>query len=230
VGETPFKGSYKTGKYLLRLVPEGSSDNLIPYETQISLTSGTETVIYRLFAKSEDESSGYVVSFDKAKKGSAELNITSDPENAQVTIDGISKGFTPYVISAIVPAEHKVIVRSPNHQDFSKAVKTVSGYRLTVFVKLGRGIATSDTALPQASPKTFSKIVTILKNSMGYVNLNSQPGGVGETLTRLSPGEKFPYIDTDVATGWVEIKYQASASGNVTDGWVEGKYASISEQ
>ena len=141
-----------------------------------------------------------------------------------MSVDGVSRGFSPYDISTIAPAEHLVEIKSSGYKTFSKAIKTVSGYKLTVYVKLGEG--TGEESPAAVKPESKSRTVTILGNSVGYVDANSEPGGLGSIVLRINPGETYPYVDTDVATDWVEINLDPTGGTNY--GWIPGKFASIS--
>lgn len=228
VGETPYQGTYKAGKILLRLVPEGSSQNLIPFETTLTLSPGIETVVGRTFKTSEEDSSGYIISFERNSMKTTGLMVMSDPGNAQVLIDGVSRGFSPYTSTNIAPAMHTVEVKSPDYSDFSMTVKTMEGYRLTFFVKLGKGGESGQSLLISKLPPT--KMVTILDTPTGYLRVRSKPGESGGEIAEVKPGEKYVYIDTDTETGWIEIQYEATKSGlpRGMTGWISGKYASVS--
>lgn len=228
VGETPYKGFYKAGTMILRLVPKGASENLVPFETSITLEPGIETVVGRSFGTSEDNSSGYIITFGKNKAQTAGLVVISEPTNAQVLVDGVSRGFSTYDISAIAPAKHTITVKSPGYSDFSITVNTLVGYRLTFYAKLAKENTqqTSDSD----SQKTLTKTVTILNTPTGYLRVRSEPGSAGEEIAQVKPGDTFPYLDMDVATGWIEIQYEASKSGlplGIT-GWISGNYATVS--
>lgn len=227
VGETPFEGSYKAEQILLRLVPEGSSENLLPYETSIKLSPGIETVVGRTFKVSEAESSSYVISFEKNRLETAAFVAISDPVNSQVLVDGVSRGFSPYDITAISPAMHTITIKSPGYTDFTMTVKTLVGYRLTFFAKLGKASATNTET---DNIKATDKIVTILDTPTGYLRVRSKPGKDGEEIAQATSGQTFPYLDTDIETGWIEIQYQAPKTGLPSGiiGWISGDYASVS--
>lgn len=225
VGETPFQDKHDAGKILLRLVPQGSSENLVSFETSIILVSGVETAVGRNFAPTEEESSGYIISFDEDRGDAAGLVAISQPENAQVLVDGVSRGFSPYTSSTISPAMHTITIKSPGYSDFSSTVKTLDGYRLRFYAKLGKGASEEPTSLD----KEVVRKVTILDTPTGYLRVRTLPGEGGEEIAQVKPGESFPYLDTDVATGWIEIQYQASRSGlpSGITGWISDKYASV---
>jgi len=227
VGETPYTGSFKAEKISLRLIPEDTG--LVPFETSITLTPGIETAVGRNFAAGEDGSTGYIVSFEKGKKDTAALVAMSTPGNAQVLIDGVSRGFSTYETTAIAPAMHEITVKSPGYQDFSMNVKTLVGYKMTFYAKLAKGDSQSTTGI---SPKTAVKTVTVLNTPTGFLRVRSEPGSRGTEIAQVKPGEVFPYLDTDIETGWIEIQYEASKSGLPSGivGWISSDYASVSSE
>ena len=229
VGETPFTGMYKAGAVILRLVPTGSSENLVPFETSITLTPGIETFVGRNFGTSEDTSSGRIISFEKTGAQSAGLVVISQPDNAQVLVDGVSRGFSPYSASAIAPAMHTISIKAPGYSDLSMTVKTLTGYRLTFYAKLERTDSQNTDSIKE-SLKTEIKIVQILETPTGYLRVRSKPGAGGEEIAQVKPGETFPYLDTDAATGWIEIQYGAPKPGLPSGivGWISADYATVS--
>jgi hypothetical protein len=231
VGQTPYQSSYKAGKILLRLVPLGSSENLVSFETSITLVSGIETVIRRNFNDTEDTSSGHVISFEKVEKQTSGLIVVSQPENAQVLIDGVSRGFSPYSTSSIAPAMHTIAIKSPGYSDLSMTIKTLTGYRLTFYAKLEKNLipeTTSENPIQEIQVKK----VKILDTPTGYLRVRSAPGKSGEEIAQVKPGESFPYLDTDIASGWIEIQYQAPKTGLPSGivGWISNEYASVSSE
>ena len=234
VGKSPYQGVYPAGKILLKLVPDASGENLLPFETNVTLISGIETVVGRNFGPSEDKSSGYVVSFEKSGGTDAGLVIISRPDNAQISIDGVSRGFAPFKISAITPAQHQIVVRAPGYIDSEMNVKTQSGYRLSFFAKLEKNEA-SDVLSTKTSSSEASlqkQLVQILDTPTGFLRVRTKPGASGEEIAEVKPGETYPYLTTDLASGWFEIQYQEPKSGlpSGITGWVSGDYSKIITQ
>jgi hypothetical protein len=223
VGKTPYTNSFKAGEITLKLVPESTDSNLVVFETKITLIAGIQTVVRREFGESEDASSGDIISFDKIGNQEVGLIVISTPENAQVSMDGLPRGFAPYKTSDISPVEHQITVAAPGYTSRIMTVKTQVGYRLNVFAKLSKAVAQAPVSSPPPVAKTY---VQILSTPTGYLRVRTAPGTAGEEIAEVKPGEKYPYLNEDVATGWVEIQYEAPAPGlpNGITGWVSGQY------
>lgn len=223
VGKTPYTGTYKAGEFTLKLVPNSSGQNLIAYETRLSLVPGIQVVVRREFGASEDESSGDIISFDKIGGGETGLIIVSTPENAQVSVDGLPQGFSPYKTSGISPAEHQITVKAPGYTDRVMTVKTQVGYRLSLFAKLAKIAIPEPTPTPAPVVKTY---VQILSTPTGFLRVRSGPGTNGSEIAQVKPGSQYLYLDEDVATGWVKIQYEEPKAGlpNGIEGWVSGQY------
>ncbi len=230
VGKTPYSGTYETGQINLKLVPEIADRSLVPYETKVTLISKIQTVIRREFGKSEEESSGDVISFEKEGGSAPTLVVVSTPDNAQVSIDGVPRGFAPYKTSSISPAQHQITVKSPGYMDRIMSVKPLAGYRLTVFVKLGKGESSIDgnTPTPSPTPSAESKVyVLISQTPTGFLRVRTEPGTKGKEIAEVKPGEKYQFLEEDPVTGWYKIQYQEPKPGlpNGIQGWVSGQYA-----
>lgn len=223
VGSTPYSGYYHAGQIDLKLVPNVSDPSLIPYEINVKLVPEIQTVVGREFAKTENESSGDVIYFEKTGGTEAGLIVTSTPENAQVSVDGVPQGFAPYKTSTISPAQHQVSVKAPGYIDRNMTVKTLAGYRLTVFAQLAEGEA---APLPSPTPAPPQTMVQIENTPTGYLRVRSKPGTAGEEIAEVKPGSAYPYLNEDTATGWLEIQYEPVAPGlpDGIVGWVSNQF------
>jgi hypothetical protein len=232
VGKTPYVGTREAGQITLKLVPDNVGQELVPYETKITLVSGVQTVVRRAFAQTEEESSGDVISFEKEVSEKASLIVVSIPENAEVSIDGVSRGFSPFKISSILPAQHQITVRAPGYTDRTMICRTQLGYRLTVFAKLAKTSEVDESSMPPSPTPQPTTYVQILSTSTGFLRVRTQPGIAGEEIAEVKPGEKYLYLDEDVATGWFEIQYKDPAPGlpNGMTGWVSGQFAKKIEE
>lgn len=224
MGSSPYQGYYKAGQIDLKLIPNVSDTSLIPYEINVKLVPEIQTVVGREFAKTEDQSSGDVIYFEKTGEADAGLVVTSTPENAQVSVDGVPRGFAPYKTSTISPAQHRITVEAPGYIDRNMTVKTLVGYRLTVFAQLAEG---STTPSPSPTPAPPQTLVQIENTPTGYLRVRSKPGTAGEEIAEVKPGSTYPYLNEDTATGWLEIQYEPVAPGlpDGIVGWVSNQFA-----
>ena len=92
---------------------------------------------------------------------------------------------------------------------------------------------TASSAVPTSTPPVVStaprasavagaatKSLKINSNSLGYLNVRSEPTSSGKVVTQVHPGEQYTYSDKKY--GW----YQIMIKGNQT-GWVSGQYVTI---
>jgi len=223
VGKTPYTGTFKAGEITLKLVPESSDQNLVVYETKVTLVAGIQTVIRREFGDTEETSADDIISFDKVGGGETGLVVISIPTNAQISVDGLPQGFTPYKTTNISPAEHQIEVKAPGYTNRVMALKTIEGFRLSLFAKLAKVIEPKSTPSPAPDERTY---IQILSTPTGFLRVRTAPGTAGSEIAQVKPGEKYPFLDEDVATGWVEIQYEATAPGlpNGITGWVSGQF------
>lgn len=218
VGRTPYQGTHNAGEVVIKLVPESINEPLAPFETKINLASGIETVIKREFGPSDEESSGEIISFEKLGGKETSLSVISVPDAAQVSIDGLVRGFTPYKTSSITAGEHRVIVATPGYFERSLSVKVVEGYKLTAVVKLAP--SGNEEAKEETPEEPKQEEVRILETPTGFLRVRSEPSTLGEEVGRVEPGKTYPYLDEDKDTGWFKIEYEEGK-----EGWVSNRYA-----
>jgi hypothetical protein len=233
VGKTPYTSTDESEQLNLRLEADGPDLNLLPYETKINLEPGIQTVIRREFASNEEESAGEVISFERTGGKTAGLTVISNPDNAQVWIDGVSQGFTSFNFNNITTGPHRITVKNIGYKERSMNIRTLAGLKLNVYVKLAKGEdATpppSPTSTPQSGPP---KYVIIGNTSTGFLRMRTDPGNDGDEIAELKPGEKYLWLDTDSETGWHKIQYKEPAAGlpNGITGWVSNQYTTVREE
>ena len=225
IGRTPLDISFKAGEVGLKLVPLDDSKTYLPFETKVVLTAGVKTVIRRNFSETETASSGEVVSFEKDVGSSeATLVIVSKPENAQVAVDGISKGFSP-IKTSISPGIHRLAVKSPGYAETSLSINAVLGYKLTVSVELSK-LLVNPSPSPTPAPKS-DVFIEILQTPTGYLRVRTQPGTNGSEIDQVKPGDKFLLLEEDPKTNWYKIQLEPPAPGlpEGRTGWISNEYA-----
>lgn len=221
VGKTPYQTTMKAGEITLRLVPDSFDKPLSPYETKIDLVGGIETIVNRDFGATDDESGGYVISFEKVGGKETSISVVSVPDAAQVALDDQIRGFSPYKTSSLTAGEHKLTVTAPGYKDENLNLKAAEGYKLTARVKL---MPNGESPQPSPSPAPVEKMVEILSTPTGFLRVRSEPSTSGAELGQVEPGKTYKYVDTDTATGWFKIEYEDGK-----EGWISNDYAKIVE-
>lgn len=229
VGTTPYEGPFEPGNVLIKLVPEVQDKPYTPYETSVSLISGVKTVVRREFGNSEELSSGDIVSFEKEGGKQAGLIVISDPDNAQVLIDGSPRGFAPFKTSNILVGEHQVTIKSPGFVERTLTINAVSGYKLTIFAKLARSTEDPQVETSTTEIKTF---IEILDTPTGFLRVRSEPGNAGREIHQVKPGEKYLFLNEDSETGWYQIELESPKVGlpGGRSGWVSNEYSQKIEE
>jgi len=222
VGKTPYQADVEPGELSLKLVPDGSETPFFNYETKISLSPGVKTIVRRTFGKNDSDSSGEVVSFEKIPESVASLSVISAPDAAQISIDGVVKGFTPIKISRITPGEHELTISAPGYVTKTFNISTIEKYKLTVVSKLAEDLAAVPSPSPVLGTETQIQMVTILPTGEGYLRVRRDPSTASLEVGRVTPGLKYELVNKDDKTGWYQIKYEGEKLG-----WVSGKYAQL---
>ena len=130
LGETPIKDwTLPTGYYQLTL-----QTDYYTYQQEISLSSGTATIIDWTLAESLAQSSGIIYEQTPLDYQTARLIINSVPSKALVNIDNQDKApsQTPYQTSTLAPGEHWFTLQLPSYQDLVVPVTLTTGFELKV--------------------------------------------------------------------------------------------------
>lgn len=239
VGRTPYKAIREAGEIVVKLVPDSFEKPLAPYEAKVTLTSSVETYLRRDFGENEDLSSGATISFESIGGKSAELAVISIPDSANVRINGVSSGTTPFKTETVTTTEQQLTLQFPGFVEKSFSIRPQVGYRLTAFIKLAPStevLGTTIFATPEATsslaptptPAPKTSFVQILSTDTGYLRVRSGPGSGYSEVGKVEPNKKYPFIEKDEKSGWFKIEYQVASTSVVAKvGWVSNQYAKI---
>ncbi len=230
VGKTPYENTQETGEITIKLVPDSFEEPLAPYETKVELVSGVKTVVIRDFGSMDEQSGGAIVSFEKTVGGSAALAVVSDPDSAEVLIDGQTRGFTPYLTDSIVPGEHTLKVVMPGYLERELNVRLEEGYKLIAVFDLAVGPNAqpqNQEASPPEKSKEESKVqkVEILSTPVGFLRVRKEASTSSEEVGRVDPGKEYVLLEEDEEAGWYKIEYEEGS-----EGWISSRYAEKLEQ
>ena len=222
--KTPYEEVFDPDTVLVGLIPESIDKKYVSYEAKVTLASGIKTVVRRELTETEEASSGDIVSFEKETGKGVSLVVISDPDNAQVLLDGTPRGFSSYKSANLSVGEHQVTVKSPGFTDRTLTVKTIAGYKLTIIVKLGKFVEEPEVEAAATEIKTFVKI---LDTPTGFLRVRSESGAAGREIHQVAPGEKYLFLEEDAQTGWFKIQLQEPAPGlpDGLTGWVSNEYS-----
>lgn len=220
VGKTPYTGTFGPGEIDLKLVPDTSDKPLIVFETRLLLSSGIQTVVKREFGETVDLSGGEIISFEKTGESKPAIAVVTDPDSAQISIDGKAYGFAPYKTSQVTASAHQVAVSLNGYVERMVNVKAISGYKLTLIVKLAKDVnKVEPTPTPTATPKPEVK-VEILPTPNGFLRVRESSSTTSQEVARVSPKDQFILIEESEDKSWYKIEYQTGQFG-----WISSQYA-----
>lgn len=248
LGKTPiYQDNSKPGTYTIRMSPVDSS--LDVWESKVNLTSGAYTVVDRQYGKTPDQSSSYILSFEKlSDKNRTEVVVVSTPNNVSVSVDGNPSGFTNAPLTSVAAGDHTFTFSTPGFEEKVVRAKVQAGFRLIINIQMATQIIiptptptplATPSATPTVSTKTTPTTVTplpkqasasatlvkpyveILNTPTGWLKVRETASTGGTEIAKVNPGDKFPYRESTTA-GWYEIQYLTGSWG-----FVSSQYAKL---
>lgn len=237
IGQTPIDKIFKAGEVSIKLIPASTSSSLQSYQTKVSLVSGVYTVIRRDFNENDSQTAGETVSLEPiSSKASSLAVIVSGPDAASVLVDGQPQGFTPLLVSSLLPGDHQITVSGPGFTTRQVQTKAVAGYKLNLNVKLAGQLPVPTvipTVSPSASPSATPKLTPTPKASSitkpyvevkdtptGFLRVREKPATSAKEIGRVNPGDRYSLFAT--VSGWYQIKVTLDATSS---GWISDQYA-----
>lgn len=225
IGRTPYEDKVTSGEQILKLIPEGTSNNAVTWQTRIELNSGVLTYVNRELGDTELSSAGEILSLEKISDKDAQIAVITNPDGALISLDGQEKGTSPLIMRNVTPGDHDVTVSSPGFLSRTIKVKGTEGYKLTSTFQLalaGDGKTATEsgktTENKDEEEETASQSVIISDTPTGFLRVRVEPSTEASEAAQVKPGEKFEY--TDEQDGWYKIVYEEGK-----EGWISGRYA-----
>lgn len=212
------------GNYELRIEPEETS--LAAYTVRIRINSGVLTAIDKTFLPGS-LGSAYVLTLEKSSNPKPQLEITSIPDGALVTIDSVAVGTTPYKTDTISSSEHEIEVQKEGFSKKTIRIRAVEKHILVVNAALGTGdidstpLPTPTSIQPTVSASPTPAVVsqvTILQTPNGFLRVRSGAGTSFGEVARVKPGESYELIMEQGS--WYQIKVD-----DATSGWISSQFA-----
>ncbi|GAB4218916.1 MAG: hypothetical protein Fur009_2470 [Candidatus Microgenomates bacterium] len=240
VGKTPFEEKYKTGEYLLKLIPEGGATETASWNGKINVFKNTKTFINFELGSSDILTAGEIFTTQKMSSPSrnseyGEIYIETDPQGAIVTLDNDEKGVAPLLLQDVLQGDHELSVFMPGFFKRTQKININPGYRVNAFFKLGldqsqkqiQDLEKTSTSSAQTSEKNKNYVV-INNNPQGWLRVRKDASIEATEEAKVKVGEKFELLDEK--NGWYKIKFnnnpEGLVSGEFTEGWISKEYAS----
>ncbi len=209
--------------YDLKITPSDTS--LQPFSAKVDVNGGVLTAIERTFLPGALASS-YILTLEKTNISTPQIFIATVPDNALISIDGDSKGATPFSQN-LSASEHEVEIEKNGFAKKTVRVRAVANYKLILNVILGTDTGLEDsvpTTAPTPVPsETISPTqalqtnVLITNTPTGFLRVRATPSVGGTQIAEVKPGEKYIYVDEN--DSWFEIQLNDGSKG-----WVSKSY------
>lgn len=224
LGQTPFEDKLlDPGEYLLKLIPE--TTGLASWERKIKLTPGVLTTVDQKLAETQEYSSGQISTLATlTNKRLVALAVITNPSDALVKIDGITRGFSPISTEDITTGEHLITLSLSGYVGKEIRVATMEGKKLIIDAQLAKEKIEEKveekeaTASAQNKKETKEPYVEIKDTPTGWLRVRMKPSTTATQSGQVNPGEKYPLLDEE--NGWYKIRYQEDQ-----EGWISGRYA-----
>lgn len=219
LGKTPFEDeNLSPGEYTLSLLPQENA-SFSAWQRKIRLNPHLLTYVSYLFGPSEQESAGQTLTLQATGGSKGEIVVVSDPDGVNIFLDGENQGTAPKVLSGLITGEHQLNFSLVGYHERNLRVKTLSGHKLLVNVRLAK--EAEKEAQPQASESASPK-VKILETPTGWLRIRSQPSLFASESGRVAPGGEYLLLEEENA--WFKIRYEEDK-----EGWISSEYAQKTE-
>lgn len=207
-GETPFVDeNLKPGIINVRLKSDFTS-----WVRDIKLINGTVTIINRELAEDEASSSGEILTLSEG--GGA--NIISDPEGAEVEIDGKANGKTPTFVN-LGAGEHIFVLSKTGYLKRSIKALIPTGFTLGLSVDLA--LSELDLSNIAAPSITITEKLKVLSTPTGFLRVRDKPKLTGKEIARVLEGDELILLED--LNSWKQVRLTDGKEGYVSSEYVE---------
>lgn len=242
LGKTPYEGLRPVGSYQIKLIPEGSNTQAVPWEGTIEIAAQTLTYIERDLGSTDVTSSGGIYTirpFEAASKGTGALSVSTNPAGAIIYLNNDEKGIAPSRLIDIPEGDYELSIQAPGFFRKTSRLKITNKSEVFADIKLALDTAhkTLDSQIEEAtreidatesasvaedeaksSSASASSKITILDTPTGWLNVRDEPSLSGKQIDQVRPKQTFIYLKKQ--GNWYQIRLSDG-----TEGWVSGEYA-----
>lgn len=210
IGTTPYEGKdLAVGEHIVKIEKDEVS-----WQGRVKLTPGTVTVLNRDLATSSAQEAGETLTLSRGKG----LTIISNPQEADVEIDGKVYGKTPLSVEVDI-GEHTVLVSHTNYLKRSLRANLPANFNLTVSVDLA--LSEADLTAIQTPVITQTPEVSVKQTPTGFLRVRDKPSLNGKEIAQVRPGDTLILLEELGA--WDRIRLSDGTEGYVSSAYVEKK-------
>ncbi len=233
VGKTPFYDKYKTGDYILKLIPEGTATDTASWQGKIYVYKNSLTYVNRELGNSDISSAGEILTVTKMEKtpkksNQGELYVETEPQGAIVYLDNDEKGVAPLILEEVIHGEHELSVFLPGFLRRTQKINIEAGYRVNVSFKLAidpqakslsSSKITEDKIATESAETVSGTTKVIIKDTpTGWLRVREEPTINASESARVNPGDTFDLLEEK--DNWYKIEYEKDKTG-----WISAEYA-----
>ncbi len=233
VGKTPFEDKYKTGEYVLKLIPEGTATDTASWQGKIKVYKNALTYVNRELGTSDITSSGEIFTTTKMEKAPqnpnyGEIYVETEPQGAIVYLDNDEKGVASLILSDVLKGDHELSVFMPGFFRRTQKINVDPGYRVNASFKLAidqsqkKSLPKEEETEATSSGTTQKTIITIKDTPTGWLRVREEPSIAASEAAKVKPGDQFELLDEK--NGWYKIAYEDDK-----EGWVSAEYCTKKE-
>ncbi len=239
--KTPYiNKTIQPGEYTLKIQPD--DQELISYETQISLHKNTLTVVTWKPGNSSEKSGGIIYEMEAIKSNQGELSFITIPNNSIIKFDQGEQQFSPLIIKDIEPGHHQFEMSLPSYEKQQHTINVIKGYRINITAKLAKSKPPEDTVFNETSDSTVknkiienntqatqsastsAKSITIkptgfYQDKVEVLKVRAAASSTAKIVGYARAGQNYPYLGSNQE--WYQIKLAK------IQGWVSSKYAQL---
>lgn len=233
LGKTPYEESVETGEYILKLIPEGTVEDVVSWQGKITIYKNALTYVDRELSSSDLTSAGVILntvktSSNSKKKDVGEVEVETEPSGSIVYFDGDEKGIAPLILSEVSKGEHELSVYVPGFFRRTQKINVETSFRTSGKFKLAFDQSQKkiedipdEEATSSASQNKNSneKTIVIIKDTpTGWLRVREESSVNASESAKVNPKDTFKLLEEK--DGWYKIEYE---KGKI--GWVSGQYA-----
>lgn len=218
MGSSPFEDQNLTaGKFLItvKLISEASPSGKISWQGYVDLYPGTLTVLNRELANFSTAQSGELITLGQGKG----VTVVSIPTDAEVIIDGKSRGRSPLSLRDISEGEHLFIINKDGYLKRNIKPTIVDGFNLTLSVDLA--ISEIDLTRNPTIPISATARVVVKSTPTGFLRVRSLPNADSNEVSRVKPGETLTLLEE--VPNWNRVRLSDGKEGYVSSSYTEKK-------